>query len=770
MKEKRERLLIAALAFALPGLVMLWVYGSLGIAPFGDSTVLVSDMSSQYVDFFCALKNGELFFSWSKVLGTGYIGVFSYYVSSPLSFLTLLVPNEAMPVGLALLTVLKIALAGLSFCVFAQRRVPGCGVSALICAVCYALMSYNAAYSLCIMWLDGVIWLPMILLALERILEGKGMGPFVAALTVCFISTWYISYMIGLFCVLYLCTRLIAVKPGKKALTAVLARFFGGAASALGLTAWMWLPTFLAMFSGKFRGANPLDYARSVLCSPVHLIGRLLPGQYGGLDNSAMPYIFCGTVTLVLVVAYFSFWEPYQREKLANRVVLILLFLSMIFAPLDKVWHLFQPAHWFPFRYAFLLSFFLLYMAVQALAPALAAAGKKYGHRVERGAALVLAVFVVVEMGLNTKGLLAGLQERYGSDSYLSYQKNYAASAQLAAAAREDAGERFYRVGSFADRGQNNPLAVGYPGITHYSSLYHYNVNRLLKSLGFAQSWYWCTYRGSTPVTDALLDVEYVISRNEIPGYRPIAQAGGSTLWKNPDVLPLTFLGPEGGGIILGDTPFERQNSLFSSLLWESVELFTPVSAGVDARSGETTFTLTGSGRPVYADLSASGLQEVLVNGKRLLSLGSDMTACVHCLGTPQAGEEWTVTVRSVKEWTGQLWELDQNALHAAVERLDKAEVTSVEKNGRVRLTVRAGGGQVLNTTIPVEDGWAAYVDGEKVNTGSWADAFLTVPVPAGEHTVELRYTAPGLVPGAALGVLSAAGLALAALRRRRSQ
>ena len=170
IKERHERALILVLSFVVPGLVMLWVYASLGIAPFGDRTVLVSDMSSQYVNFFCSLKNGDLFFSWSKALGTGYIGVISYYVSSPLSLLTLFVPNETMPVGLALLTVLKIALAGLSFCAFAQRRFPGCGMSALICAVCYALMSYNAAYSLCIMWLDGVIWLPLILLALERIL------------------------------------------------------------------------------------------------------------------------------------------------------------------------------------------------------------------------------------------------------------------------------------------------------------------------------------------------------------------------------------------------------------------------------------------------------------------------------------------------------------------------------------------------------------------------------------------------------------------------
>ena len=78
-----------ALSFFLPALLMLGVYAALGMAPFGDKTVLAMDMADQYVEFFCALKHGDLYFSWSKALGGSYIGVFSYYVSSPLSLLTL---------------------------------------------------------------------------------------------------------------------------------------------------------------------------------------------------------------------------------------------------------------------------------------------------------------------------------------------------------------------------------------------------------------------------------------------------------------------------------------------------------------------------------------------------------------------------------------------------------------------------------------------------------------------------------------------------------
>lgn len=772
MEQKQRRAAISALAFFIPGLVMLWIYVSLGFAPWGDKTVLVSDMSSQNVDFFCALKNGELFYSWSKVLGSGYIGVFSWFVSSPLSALTLLVPNAYMPVGLMFLTVLKIALSGLTFSIFVQRRFPDCSISALVCAVCYALMSYNAAYSMLIMWLDGVIWLPLILLAIERILAGRGAGPYIAALTVCFLSTWYISYMIGIFCAMYLCMRLVSLKPAKGELRHILARFLGGAACALGLTAWMWLPVLLSMFQGKLNGVNfSWAYTSLVLCNPVLLIGQLLPGQYSDITPYGFPRVFCGTAAMLLAVVHFSFWEPYKREKLAERAVLALLALSMILSPLDKVWHLFQRPNWFPYRYSFLLSFFLLYLAVQAMTNALAALRAKRGPRITRLAGLLLVAFAVADMGLNAKGAINDLQERYGSDSYQAYRDYHVSNAELAAAAEADAGGGFYRMGAVEDRGFNTPLAFGYPGITHYSSFYNYDVNCLLKMLGLSQDWYWCYYRGSTPATDALLNVDYVISRRGLPGYQRIAEAGGLTLWKDPDTLPLAFLSEgDTAAALEGADPFERLNCLYSSLLGDHTELFAPAPTQVAASDSEqSVFQLTGTGRPVYICLSSGGFQAVAVNDTWSAELRRDETSCVYCLGAPREGEVWTVTVRHSPGWFGELWECDLDSVRAAVDRLSKAEIVSIDRSGQVLLNASVNEGQTLVTTIPAETGWAAYVDGARAEAGTWLSAFLSLKLPAGEHTVEFRYTAPGSIPGMALGAASALGLVLAMVRSRRS-
>ena len=758
--NKLSRAAVYLASFAIPAAVLLLVYRSMGMAPWGDKAILISDMADQYVEFFCALKQGDVFFSWSKTMGTNYIGVFSYYVSSPLSILTLLVPNENMPVGLMFLTVLKLGLAGLSYAVYSARKFPGAEITTVLCASCYGLMSYNIAFSLSIMWLDGVIWLPLILLALERVLAGKGAGPFIAALAVCFLSTWYISYMIGIFCCVYLVVRLVALKPERAVAVQVLKRFFGGALCALGLTAWMWLPTFLAMFYGKFQESG-WHFSRMVYGPLSDIFNQLRPGQLTTITSSGLPNIFCGTVVVVLCVAYFFLRAVPLREKLASAGALAFLFVSMWSTVLDRIWHLFKYPNWFPFRYSFVVSFFLIYLANRTVPLLLEALKEEPRPVLAKGLAAVFLLLTVGELHYNTETLLNVLDGIFHYQSYGTYWDYYTANAELVDIASGDSGGEFCRMNSAEDRGHNAPLSFGYPGITHYSSVYNTEVNDLLHDLGMAQAWFWCSGYGSTPVTDALFSIRYTLSPYEMPGYERLGEVRGLKLWKNPDVLPLAFLAQGEDLDMAGAGPFERQSDLISRLLGEERELFSRVSAGVNPGPDETTFTFVGTGKPIYADLSAENLGDVTVNGETVLSLGRSEQMSVHYLAAPAEGEICTITIQHPAGWTGELWELDQAELHEAVERLDNTEITSVERNGTVRLMAQSGEGQVLATTIPAESGWEAYVDGEKVDTSTWLDgAFMAVFLPAGEHQVELRYTVPGLAPGAALGCVAALALA----------
>lgn len=288
-----------ALCFVLPALTLTVVYAWEGFYPFGEKSILVSDMAQQYVEFFCGLKRGDVFFSWSKALGTSYIGVFSYYVSSPLSLLTLLVPNEAMPLGLMVLTVLKLGLAGLSYGIFARYYFERLDLCCVLGAIAYALCAYAVGYSVCIMWLDGLIWLPIILLGLERLLDGTGRWLFPLSLAACFLSTWYISYMIGGFCLLWFLFRVVVKGMDVKTALRRGREFLLGALWALCLTAWLWLPSFLAMTTGKLSTAQ-IDYEGLFNFDLWTLAPQFLFGHHQ-FFAVPLPYVFCGTLTLCAV-------------------------------------------------------------------------------------------------------------------------------------------------------------------------------------------------------------------------------------------------------------------------------------------------------------------------------------------------------------------------------------------------------------------------------------------------------------------------------------
>ena len=750
------------LALLLPAALLTLAYAAQGFAPFGDKSILTYDMSTQYVEFFCALKQGDLFFSWSKALGSSYIGVFSYYVSSPLSLFTLLVPNACMPVGLMWLTVGKFGLCGLTGYLFFSRFLARQGAAPLLGGVCYAMCAYNVAFSMCIMWLDGVIWLPVILLGLEGLLAGRRRWLFPLSLAVCFVSTWYISYMIGVFCCLWFAYRAFVLRLGRRQILSCLGRFLFSAVWALCLTAWLWLPTLLAMYAGKFSVLLN-DYSSLFNFSLPQLLGQLLPGQFQHLSGN-LPFLFCGTLTFLGFAAYFFLWGVPLREKLASLALAAALVLSLWLSPLDRVWHLFKYPNSFLHRYSFLASFLLVLLAGRALGRGLDALGGRR-PRLERWAALALAALVCADLTYNAAATLRRVDELHGYESYAAYQSYYAENQALVGRAQAlSQGQGFYRMGAVRDRGLNAPLSFGYAGVTHYSSFFNSRLNRLLKSLGFAQSWYWTTYYGSTPLTDALLDIRYVLSAGQMPeSYQAAGSSGSLTLYETPCALPLAFAAGEELlelEMASGD-PFQNQNALFTALTGQGQPLFQPISPASTAQSGDgaVTFTFVGNGQPIYANLSASGLTDLRVNGRYVTQLNTSETRCIRYLGAPAQGETLTATIRcsSLQDWSGLFYTMDSQLLSGGLIPLTGGAQPQVDGT-RVSLTLTVEQGQAVVTTIPAEQGWQVTVDGEPVETGLFLRAFLALELEPGAHTVELSYTPPGLTPALGLLALALAG------------
>ena len=69
--------------------------------------------------------------------------------------------------------------------------------------------------------------------------------------------------------------------------------------------------------------------------------------------------------------------------------------------------------------------------------------------------------------------------------------------------------------------------------------------------------------------------------------------------------------------------------------------------------------------------------------------------------------------------------------------------------------TVTAKKAQTLITTIPYDKGWTAKIDGKKVDTKAFQDAFVSIHLPKGKHNVTFSYLPKGFIIGGISFILS---------------
>nr|MBA3951453.1 YfhO family protein [Rubrobacter sp.] len=82
----------------------------------------------------------------------------------------------------------------------------------------------------------------------------------------------------------------------------------------------------------------------------------------------------------------------------------------------------------------------------------------------------------------------------------------------------------------------------------------------------------------------------------------------------------------------------------------------------------------------------------------------------------------------------------------------DRASVTTYEAD-RIRLRTSTGASGLLMLSEAYYPAWKAYVDGQPVPLYAADHVLRAVPVPAGEHTVELRYESWSLRAGVAISL-----------------
>ena len=369
-----------ALAFAIPCMGMLFVMLISQYEPFGKYSMLYSDMYHQYYPFFVAfrraLRSGSgLLYTWSIGMGMDYLGLISYYLASPLNLLSVLVPEGWLLEFFSLLVPVKLGFAGMFFAIFLKKLFGKNDASIAVFGGFYGLCAWALGYQWNVMWLDTFALLPLVALGTVCLLKEKKFFLYTITLFLSVYSNYYIGFFTCIFVFLLFFVYEICRWGGWKKLFADLGRIALFSLLALGMTAILTFPALSALQTtqssvNNFPTGFRLNIAKENTIKGLLDAMRQVAGNMGGsiepTFKEGLPNLYCGIFSILLMFLYLMAKDIKRRDKCCAVILLLFFNVSFIIRQLDFIWHGFHFTNMIPYRFSFLYSFVVLYMAYRA--------------------------------------------------------------------------------------------------------------------------------------------------------------------------------------------------------------------------------------------------------------------------------------------------------------------------------------------------------------------------------------------------------------------
>ncbi|SJZ36403.1 Uncharacterized membrane protein YfhO [Pilibacter termitis] len=845
----KENGLFAFLSFFIPLSVLFFVYLSIGIYWGSTRTVLASDAFAQFSNFHASFNNmlhGKqgLLYSWNTSLGLNYLSLVSYYLGGIFTPLVFFFKNENIPDALYFITLLKVGASGFSFWLLAKNlvnKLSRWGI--LLMSLPYPLMSFAMSQSELIMWLDAYVWLPLVVLGIHRILNGKHTTLLFFSYFLLFLTNFYFGYMIGIFTFLLYLVKLFGnFKEYKKTILPYLRSTILAILSSTILT----LPVFLDLKENGEK-LSKISTFKTEATQFWDIVAKNFIASYDGTKYGSVPFVYIGILPLLLAIFYFLSKKVNFKEKIGFFLILSLFIASFYIEWLNLAWQGFHSPNMFLFRFAFLFSFLILYLAVQAFdklsqtefpkwlgvilvtcaifglvyATAkesysylsvqivivtflffvlyfLAFAGFEYLKMSTKKMFFVLLCLVTIEGFINTSGMINGILDDWNYASRGLYATPHLPIQTLVDRAEKDRKE-FSRLENLDSISPNDNLNFGYSGISFFSSIRNRHSSHFMDTLGFRSEGTNLNirYDNNTILMDSLFGIEYNIAKSNVRkfGFHSLSQSGEYKLFKNEYSLPLGFLTNEEIYKVkpMPTDNLYNQKTLFNTLSGMDQNYFSFATLNVD-KMDNTTVKNNKNGTVTYSEKIGDVAKKIYFSAE----IPADKQAYISLFATNHSEigsstAELKIEEASAKsqiDITGQYYNIgyaektkkvhfsiefygspnvtvvepklllvDVPAFTSAVEQIKADAATTKIGNESAEMTLTATEEKnILYTTIPYDKGWQVTIDGKKASIRKAQNAFLSVKVPSGKHTVKFTFLPNGMRFG---GVLFVVGMIL---------
>ena len=803
--KKTKPYAVTALFSLLSLILMTYV---LKIYPFGDKTFLWAD-ADQYLSFehyFGTLSGkNDIFYTWNNPLGGNAYLQLAYYALSPFNFIFMIL-NDHMMLAAHAVAYLKIITASLTFyyCLDYLHRDNSYLMKAAL-SMCYSFMGYMIFYGWNVSWMDGVILLPVIYIGIIKIIENKNSLQYTAALGIAIISNFYIGFMlcIGSF-ILYIAYLLLHEKAFWKGLKDSFIRYAFLSLSAAGLGMFVLLPTYLGLPESRKVTIKKLFGEMSFIISPSEILSGLFTGQVNTLYGNA-PLIYVGIFPLILAVVFFVCKRVSVRKKMVYAALLITFMLSFVNSFLNVLWHGMSNNNWFNYRYSFLMSFVLLLIAYDSYLLIKSGSISRSEYLKAGTVLLFIAFFVINDAGDKVRaitistdiificiivGLLClGYQNKRAfmvfvtlqmifcavanSYCYLSdpsviqtqiSRKDYGAKSSIMRCARKSiTDDSFYRMETSLQFGRCDGTLFNYNGVTHFSSTENIAHLSLIKKLGVMNNTIWWSYYTTNipEASESLLGIKYVLTDSlNSKDYVNIGASHDLQFYRNPYALPILFPAKVLGAEIDGMDDFALQNELWKSINGIDKNVFeenTIENLSTDEnlmleitvnKSGSVYFCVPESDYSVFKAEGATIDQEILY----------DVRNEIYYIGELTEGDKFNliITTKGDKYDLNKLscYTEDKSVVKENAALTNSADIAmDVVSSSQIEMTYK-GSIKNIATTIPYEEGWTIYDNGNQVEIQkNWGSLISFELDNTDDHQIRLVYRPPGFKRGASISL-----------------
>ena len=811
-------------SFIIPVIIMIGVYLSQGIYWNSDTSPLLGDGFHQYVIFDVALRNilhgnSSLFYTFTSGLGLNFYALSSYYLGSFLSPLVYFFNLSNMPDAVYLTTLLKFGLIGLSTYFSLNKlfqSIPNPLNLAL--STSYALMSFSVSQLEIKTWLDVFILIPLIITGLHLLITEQKFLLYFTSLSILFIQNYYFGYMTALFLIFwYLCQISLDFKTRKSSVLDFIVISFLAGMTSLILT----LPT---LFDLQTHGEKLTEVTKFQTESSwyLDLFAKQFIGSFDTTKYGAIPMIFVGLLPFILTILFFTLKSIKFHVKLIYAIFFTFLIASFYIEALDLFWQGMHTPNMFLHRYAWIFSTLLIYTAAEVLnrlkeikvwnflvslfllvtgflatiylkshysfltdlnilltleflvvySLLLLAVIKKFIS--VNLFAILISLFIMVEMSLNASSQIDGIAKEWGFASRSAYSRDIPAMESFSTYI----GNQFTRTEKLETQTGNDSMKFNYNGISQFSSVRNRSASSTLDKLGFKSSGTNLNlrYANNSILADSLFGIQYNISETPIDkyGFQDVYQKDNLTLYENQFSLPIAFASQS----VYNDVKFnehtlDNQASFLNQLANVNFDYFSPIPHDKIENTNDLISVTSSSNEDAAIQyqievpensqvyLSFTNLHfsndkqkkvDILVNGEKNI-FTTDNAFSFFNLGYTKEKKTFNIHVSfpgnsQVSFESPTFYRLDTKTFTEAIQKIKEQPVTVSTSKNKVFATYDVKQDTSIFFTIPYDKGWSAYQDGKKIEIKQAQTGFMKVDVPKGRGTITLSFIPNGFITG----------------------